>query len=204
MTSRLLVLPFFCIGNFLFAQVVADFETVGSTPALTPTGIVVVNNPDMTGNSSAKVANFQKPAGNWQAMYLDFATEKNTGNNDRLSLKLRSSTQGRVFIKVVNNGATILENWAPDYNTRPNPNTWTECLLDISSIKNQPFDRIEVNASVDNEASANVYLDDVKLLNSQSLNGEPVIGLTISEYQITEGESVQFDASASYDLDGTI
>ena len=204
MTSRFLVLPFLCIGNFLFAQVLADFETAGSTPALTPAGVTVVNNPDATGNASAKVAYFQKPAGNWHAMYLDFSTEKNTGNNDRLSLNLRSSTQGRVFVKIVNNGVTILENWAPDYNTRPNSNTWTECRLDISSIKNQAFDRIEVNASVDNESTANVYLDDLKLLNSQSLNGEPIIGLTVSDYQITKGESVQFDASSSYDTDGTI
>lgn len=204
MTSRFLVLPFLCIGNLLFAQVIADFETAASTPALTPTGVVVTNNPDVTGNPSAKVAYFQKPAGNWQAVYLDFATVRNTGNNDRLSIKLRSSTQGRVFVKIVNNGVTILENWAPDYNSRPLPNTWTECLLDISSIQNQPFDRIEVNASVDNESAANVYLDDIKLLNSQSINGEPIIGLTISNYQITKGESIQLDASASYDTDGAI
>lgn len=204
MTSKFLVLPFLCIGNFLFAQVIADFESAGSTPVLTPAGVTVINNPDATGNPSEKVAFFQKPAGNWQAVYLNFAAEKNIGNNDRLSLKIRSSTQGRVFVKVVNNGLTILENWAPDYNSQPVANTWTECRLDISSIKNQPFDRIEVNASVDNEAAANVYLDDLTLLNSQSLNGEPIIGLTVSDYQITKGESVQFDASSSYDTDGTI
>jgi PKD domain len=204
MISRLLALTFLCIGNFVFAQVIADFETGGSMPVLSPAGVAIVNNPDLTGNPSALVAYFQKPVGNWQAVYLDFAAEKNTANNDRLSIKLRSSTQGRVFIKVVNNGSTILENWAPDYNTRPLSNTWTECLLDISSIKNQPFDRIEVNASVDNESAANVYLDDIKLVNSQSINGEPIIGFTVSDYQITQGESVHFDASTSYDADGTI
>lgn len=186
------------------AQILADFESESSTLALSPAGAVVTDNPDHTGNGSEKVAYFQKPAVNWQAVYLDFATEKNTGNNDRLSFNLRSSTQGRVYVKIISNGSIILENWAPDYNSRPLSNTWTECLLDISTIKNQSFDRIEVNASVDNEAAANVYLDDVKLLNSQSLNGEPVIGLTISDYQISEGESIRFDASASYDSDGTI
>jgi PKD domain len=197
-------LVFICHVNILFAQVIADFETLASTPALTPSGAIVISNPDATGNPSAKVAYFQKPAGNWKAVYLDFASDVNTSSNDRLSLKLRSSTQGRVYVKVVNNGVTILENWAPDYNTQPIPNIWTECVLDITSIKNQSFDRIEVNASVDNEATATVYLDDFKLVNSQSLNGEPVIAFTVSDYLITAGESVQFDATTSYDSDGTI
>lgn len=204
MKSGLLVTYFLCIANLLFAQVLADFETPASTPALTPAGVSVVSNPDATGNASQNVAYFQKPSGNWRALYLDFSTEKNTGNNDKLSLKIRSSTQGRVYVKVVNNGVTILENWAPDYNSRPLPNTWTECLLDIASIKNQPFDRIEINASVDNEATATIYVDDVKLINSQSLNGEPIAAFTLSAYQITQGQSIQFDASDSYDPDGTI
>lgn len=204
MKSGLFVFSFLCIGNILFAQVLADFETPASTPVLTPAGVIVVDNPDLTGNASSKVAYFQKPAGNWRAIYLDFANEKTIGNNDRLSVKLRSSTQGRVFIKVVNNGVTILENWAPDYNSRPLPATWTECILDVSSIKNQPFDRIEVNASVDNEAIATIFLDDVKLQNSLSLNGEPIVGLSISSYRITAGASVNFDASSSYDPDGSV
>lgn len=204
MKSGLLVFYLLCIANVLFAQVIADFETPASTPTLTPAGVTVVSNPDATGNSSSKVAYFQKPAGNWKAIYLDLPADRNTGSNDRLSVKVRSSTQGRVFIKVVNNGVTILENWAPDYNSRPLPNTWTECLLDISSIKNQIFDRIEVNTSVDNEAVATVFLDDVKLINSLALDGEPVVAFTVSDYQITAGESVIFNASDSYDTDGTI
>ncbi|MFN8334548.1 MAG: PKD domain-containing protein [Cyclobacteriaceae bacterium] len=204
MKSGFIVFSFWCIANSLFAQTIADFETPASTPALTPAGVTVVSNPDATGNPSQNVAYFQKPSGNWKAVYLDFSAEKTIGNNDRLSLKVRSSTQGRVFVKIVNNGATILENWAPDYNSKPLPNTWTECLLNIASIKNQPFDRIEINASVDNEATATIFLDDVKLINSQSLNGEPIAAFTLSAYQIIQGQSIQFDASDSYDPDGTI
>lgn len=204
MKSGFIAFSFWCIANSLFAQTIADFETPASTPALTPAGVTVVSNPDATGNPSQNVAYFQKPSGNWKAVYLDFSAEKTIGNNDRLSLKVRSSTQGRVFVKIVNNGATILENWAPDYNSKPLPNTWTECLLDIASIKNQPFDRIEINASVDNEATATIFLDDVKLINSQSLNGEPIAAFTLSAYQIIQGQSIQFDASDSYDPDGTI
>ncbi len=187
-----------------FAQTLADFESPASTPTLTPAGATVVNNPDFTGNSSSKVANYTKPFGNWQAIYLNFASKKNTGSNDRLTFKLRSSTQGRVYVKVVNAGTTILEGWAPDFNVRPEAGKWTECSLNISTILNQEFDRIEVNASVDNDAVANVYLDDFKLLNSLSPNGEPIVDVDLSANEITLGESIQFDASGSTDLDGTI
>lgn len=188
----------------MFAQSLADFESESSTPALSPAGAGVAANPDFTGNSSSKVAYYQKASGNWHAMYLDFSEDKNTGINDRLTFKLRSSTQGRVFVKVVNNGATILENWAPDYNTQPQADKWTECSLNISAILNQEFDRLEINASVDNEAVANVYLDDFKLVNSQSPDGEPILNLTVSDFQVTQGDAVQFDASGSTDSDGTI
>src|SRR5690348_4224106 len=202
--KRLLVLPFFCIGNFLFAQTLADFETAGSTPTLTPAGAVVADNPDFAGNASSKVAYYPKPTGDWHAIYLNFASKKNVGKNDRLTFKLRSGTQGRVFVKVVNAGVTILENWAPEYNFQPPPNTWTECTLDISTIEDAEFDRIEVNASVNNEAAADVYVDDFKLVNSLAPNGEPIVDVVLSANEITLGESIQFDASGSVDLDGTI
>ncbi|MEO7989835.1 MAG: PKD domain-containing protein [Chryseolinea sp.] len=187
-----------------YAQIIADFETAGSTPSLTPSGATVVVNPDVTGNSSSMVAFYTKPSGNWQAIYLNFAAKKNTGSNDRLTFKLRCSTQGRVFVKVVNGGTTILEGWAPEYGFQPEANKWTECTLDISTIKNSEFDRIEVNASVDNEATANVYVDDFKLVNSLSPNGEPIIDAVLSSSEISLGESIEFDASGSTDLDGTI
>lgn len=186
------------------AQIIADFETGPSTPSLTPTGASVVDNPDASGNSSSRVGFYSKPSGNWQAVYLNFATKKNIDINDRLTFKLRSSTLGRVFVKIVNDGTTILEGWAPEYNFKPDPNVWTVCSLDVSTIKNLEFNRIEVNGSVDNEATANIYVDDFKLLNSLSPNGEPIIDTELSSNEITEGESITFDASGSVDPDGTI
>lgn len=187
-----------------FAQTIADFETAGSTPTLSPSGVTVVINPDVTGNASSKVAFYAKPSGNWQAIYLNFAAKKNTGDNDRLTFKLRSSTVGRIYVKVVNGGTTMREGWAPEYSFQPEANKWTECTLDISTITNSEFDRIEINASVDNEATANVYVDDFKLVNSLSPNGEPIINAVLSSNEITLGESIEFDATASTDLDGTI
>jgi len=196
----ILILP----GINSYSQTIADFESPTLTPTLTPAGATVVDNPDKNGNTSDKVALYPKPAGNWQAVYLNFGEKKNVGKNDRLIFKLRSSTQGRVFVKFVNNGTTILEHWAPEYGFQPEANKWTDCSLDISTLTDQEFDRIEVNASVDNEAAANVYVDHFKLANSLSPNGEPIIDVVLSSNEITLGESIQFDASGSIDLDGTI
>ena len=188
------------------AQVIADFETAEKTPSLSPSGAVVLSNPDKSGiNVSDKVGYFPKPASNWQAIYLNFASKQNIGNNDRLTFKLRTSTVGRVFVKIVDGGMTKLENWAPAYSFQPPANQWTECTLDVSSIKNIDFERIEVNASVDNTATADVYVDDFRLYNSLSPNGEPIIELALSpSSKITQGEAIQFDASQSDDSDGTI
>lgn len=198
------VLPLLVMSHVIAAQILADFETAASTPALSPAGAVVTDNPDPLGNSSNKIAYYQKPAGNWHAIYLNFASDKNIGENDRLTFKLRSSTKGRVFVKVVNNGTTIHEAWAPEYAFMPEAGKWTECTLDVSSIQNQEFNRIEVNASVDNESPADVYVDDFKLVNSLSPNGEPIASVVLSPPAVTLGESIQFDASGSIDPDGTI
>ncbi len=93
------ILPLLVMSHFITAQTLADFETAGSTPALSPVGAVVVDNPDLQGNTSSKVAYYQKAAGNWHAIYLNFSSMKNIGENDRLTFKLRSSTKGRVFVK---------------------------------------------------------------------------------------------------------
>ncbi|NBP70206.1 MAG: PKD domain-containing protein, partial [Cytophagia bacterium] len=189
------------------AQVLADFETENTSLSLaTQTGdnASIVSNPDLNGNSSSKVAYYRKASGNWRAILINFSTNKNTGQNDELSFKIRSSTQGRVFVKFIKQGVTILEGWAPDYATQPVANQWATCKLNIATIKNTDFDRIEVNGSVDNTAAADIYLDDFKLSNSLSPNGEPIVGLVLSTYEIEAGESIFFDASSSYDTDGLI
>ncbi|NJM24273.1 MAG: PKD domain-containing protein [Bacteroidia bacterium] len=158
----------------------------------------------MTGNVSANAAYYLKPAGNWHAIYLGFASAKNIGKNDRLTFKLRAGAAGRVYVKVVNGTAVILENWAPAYNFMPAPNTWTECVLDVSSIKDQPFTRLEINAAVDNTQPADVYIDDFALSNSLSPNGEPVIEVSTIPNPVVAGATAVFDASESYDPDGSI
>jgi hypothetical protein len=203
--SSLAALSFLLFFNGLASgQTLADFESVESTPLLSPAGATVVTNPDMNGNSSNNVAHYQKPSGNWHAVYLDFPAKKNISKNDRLTFKIRSATQGRVYVKIINNGSAIVENWAPDYSSQPISATWTEVSFNISSITDQEFDRIEVNASVDNEAVSEVYLDDFKLINSQAPDGQPIVQVLPSSYQVTEGTSIHFDGSGSSDTDGSI
>ncbi len=189
------------------AQVIADFETPAKTPTLSvQDGSVfsVVANPDTNGNASSNVASYQKVAGNWKAIVMDFAAMQNVGLNDQLKFKIRSSTQGRVFVKLFNGGTLVREEWAPEYNFQPLANVWTECTFNTSAIKNLDFNRIQVNASVDNEAVATVYLDDFKLINSLAPNGEPIIDLAASTHNTETGVAVNFDASGSTDIDGTI
>jgi hypothetical protein len=184
--------------------ILADFEDPALAPALSPSGSVIVNNPDANGNPSAKVAYYRKGSGNWMAIYLTFAAKQLVGKNDRLTFKIRSSTKGRVFVKVVNNGQTVREDWAPEYNFQPEANVWTECTLDISSIRDKEFDRLEINGSVDNLSPADIYIDDFRFANSLSPNGEPIIDLTASKTKIFTGESIHLDASGSADNEGSI
>ncbi len=186
------------------AQVIADFENNLSSPTLSGEQAAIANNPDVNGNASSKAAYYKKASGNWKAIYFNFLSVKNTGQADQLTFKIRSSTQGRVFAKVVKGSATLLEDWAPEYAFRPEAGKWIVCTLNIASIKNNEFDRIEINAAVDNEAVADVYLDDFKLVNSKSPNGEPIIDVQLSSDQVLAAENIHFDASSSIDQDGTI
>ncbi len=201
------VFTFFCVVALISCangqHLLADFETDSTIPTLS-NGASVVDNPDQSGNTSARVALFSKPTGNWKSVSFTFATVQNVGLYNQLKFKLRSSTKGRVYVKIYNGSTVILESWAPSYGFMPEAATWTECLQDIASISNQSFDKIEINASVDNEAAASIYIDDIRLTHASSPNGEPVINVTISQEQITAGESIYFDASASFDLEGSI
>lgn len=200
------ILAFFCVVVVISSangqHMLADFETGSTIPTLSSG--TVVDNPDLSGNTSARVALFSKPAGNWKSVSFTFAAAQNTGLYNQLKFKLRSSTKGRVYVKIYSGNTVILESWAPSYGFMPEATTWTECIQDIASINNQIFDKVEINASVDNEAAASVYIDDIRLTHASSSNGEPVIDVTITPNQITAGESMHFDASASFDLEGSI
>jgi hypothetical protein len=187
------------------AQEIANFETPDKTPTLSGTNATVIDNPSKTGiNLSNKVASYKKDAGNWKAIYLDFAGKISVGKNNRLTFKIRSSSKGRVFGKIWNGNSVVVEGWTPEYSFQPEANIWTECVMDLTAAQNQDFTRIEINASVDNQAEANVYIDDIKLFNALSPNGEPIIVLNTSATQVSINQSISFDASQSYDIDGTI
>ncbi|HEY8937690.1 MAG TPA: hypothetical protein VIM65_20830, partial [Cyclobacteriaceae bacterium] len=188
---------FFTSFHSIQAQVIADFETPALTPALSQGGAEVRANPDKTGNPSNYAAYYQKASGNWNALYITFANDQSVGTNDRLTFKMYNSTVGRVYVKVDDGSTVLLESWTPEYNFQPAAGVWTQCSLDITKLKGQTFNKLEINASVDNTAVANVYLDDFKLSNSLSPNGEPILVLSVSSTQITAGQSVHFDASAS-------
>ncbi len=184
----------------LFAQIIADFETPATTPKFGyGKDAKVVDNPDKTGNSSSKVAYYKKEATNWKFIAFDFASKVAIKSNDVLSFKVRSTTKGRVFPKFWLGSTLISEAWANDYNFQPEANKWTECRYDLSKVLNKEFDRIEVAVSVDNEAEADVYLDDFKLYNSASPNGEPIAILKTSALKAQVNQAINFDGSGSYD-----
>jgi hypothetical protein len=202
--KKVLFLPLLFIACLSKAQIIADFESLATTPAISGEQAAVINNPNATGNSSSKVLFYKKTTGNWKSTNLTFTNTINTKKNDRLVFKINSSTQGRVYVKLWNGSTLVKEDWAPEYNFRPEAGKWSETYFNISNIPDKDFNRIEVNASVDNDLAADVYLDDFKLTNSLAPNGEPIVVLTFSPAQIQTGGSILFDASQTYDADGSI
>lgn len=185
-------------------QILADFETPITTPKIVATEAKIIDNPVKTGNSSAKIVSYKKESGNWKYISFEFDTKRNIGQNDLLTFKIYSTTVGRVYAKFWDGTSVPFEQWAPEYNFKPDANKWVECKVDLATAKNRDFTRLEIAVSVDNEAEALVYLDDLKLSNSNSLGGEPVPLFSVSKSIINVGESIDFDASKSIDYDGTI
>lgn len=187
----------------LFSQIIADFETPATTPKFGyGKDAKVIDNPDKTGNSSSKVAYYKKETTNWKFVAFDFSTKIAIKSNDILSFKVRSSTKGRVYLKFWLGSTLLSEAWANEYNFQPEANKWTECKYDLSKVLNKEFDRIEIAVSVDNEAEADAYLDDFKLYNSASPNGEPIAILKSSALKSQVNQALSFDGSGSYDANG--
>jgi PKD repeat protein len=189
--------------NQLFSQIIADFETPATTPKFGyGKDAKLIDNPDKIGNPSSKVAYYKKEATNWKFIALDFPSKIAIKSNDVLSFKVRSSTKGRVYPKFWLGSTLITEAWANDYNFQPEANKWTACSYDLSKVLNKEFDRIEIAVSVDNEAEADAYLDDFKLYNSSSPNGEPFASLKSSALKAQVNQTISFDGSGSYDVNG--
>lgn len=198
-----LFLLLFLTKSQIFSQTIADFETPATTPKIgSGKDAKVVDNPDKMGNLSSKVAYYKKEVTNWKFTSLDFSSKITIKNNDILSFKVRSSTKGRVYPKFWLGSILISEGWANEYNFHPEAHKWTECKYDLSKILNKEFDRIEIAVSVDNEAEADAYLDDFKLYNSASPNGEPIAILKSSALKAQVNQALIFDGSGSYDASG--
>ena len=190
----------------LKAQVVlADFETANTSPAMTPAGIDIVDNPDKSGvNPSSKAGLFNKPSGDWSAFYLTFPSVKNFGtNNTDLIFKIRSDFAARVYVKVWNGSQVVIENWSTNYNFMVAAGAWTDCTFDISTVANKDFTRLEININ-GGSSSGKVYFDDFKLTNPLAANGIPVASFKTSKPKAILGDTVVFDASSSYDFNGQI
>jgi len=204
----LLTLFAFQFALWLPAQIIADFETVGTTPDFTAEGSYgVVDNPDATGsNPSAKVGYYKKITGNWHYVTMNFPSGVNIGYNNTLTFKLRCSSQGRIFAKFWNGSQVLIESWAPDWAFQPPANTWVECKMDLTPAMQKQFTQLQLAACVDNpsEAEADVWFDDVKLSNPELGDGSPKVLFTVSKNKVFIGEEILFDASESYDYDGQI
>ncbi|MBN1187270.1 MAG: PKD domain-containing protein [Bacteroidales bacterium] len=203
---NILILWFLFLGTN--AQVIiADFESPETTPAIIADGGVygVVDNPDPSGiNTSPKVGYYHKLDTNWQYVSMLFPDTFQIGNNNTLTFKLHSSTQGRIFAKFWIGDDILIENWAPDWNFKPTANKWVECTADISPAMKKGFTVLQLAASVDNLAEAEVYFDDVVLSNPNAAAGNPVAVFSASKTLIHVGDSILFDASGSYDPDSFI
>ncbi len=205
MKIKLVLLLILCVKIATAQITLADFETVATAPVMLPQGVVIVQNPDKNlSNSSEKVGLFNKPAGDWKAFYLQWAQPLSipTAHTD-LTFKIRSDFEGRVFVKIWNGSQVVIENWAPDYNFMVTAGKWTDCTLDISTVTNKTFTHLEININ-GGSASGKIYFDDFKLTHPLASSGMPVAHFTASRLKPILGETLVFDASASYDFNGNI
>lgn len=197
------------------AVVIADFETSETTPAISADGGVynIVENPDKSGiDTSNTVGYYFKADTNWQYFTMTFETPVNIGFNNTLTFKVHASSEGRIFAKFWNDGEVLIENWAPDWNFKPDTGEWVLCTMDLTPAMNQEFDVLQIAACVDNEIEegsgtyyeAEVYLDDFELSNPEAGDGSPFVFFSADKSKIENGDSITFDASESYDFDGEI
>jgi PKD repeat protein len=200
------IILLFLILPALNAQMLADFETPAKTPYFHADDTAyVVDNPDKSGiNTSEKAGYYNKIAGNWHFVALEFPDTVKIRFNNTLTFKLRTSTQGRIFAKFWLGTDVVIENWAPNWNFKPAPYTWVECEMDMTPAMGMQFNKLHLAACVDNDAAADVWFDDVKLSNSEAGDGTPRIEFSVSDARVITGEQVSFNAAESYDYDGEI
>lgn len=196
----LLPIFFLAYATFVQGQVFADFETPATTPQVQNGNAQVVDNPFQNDiNPSSKVLRYEKAEGNWHYVAMIFSQPMNFGNSTKMTFKIHSSTQGRVYFKFWNGPSVVIEKWAHNYHEMPAANQWVELEMDVSDAMGMPFTRLEIAAGVDNNAAAIVHLDDFKFSNPMAEEGFPVIEYTIEPMVIYTDSTVTFDASGSFD-----
>ncbi|TVR73098.1 MAG: PKD domain-containing protein [Marinilabiliales bacterium] len=204
-SSKKMVLTFIfmvCYSIF-YAQSFADFETPETTPLVENGNAQVVDNPFQDDiNPSSKVLRYEKAEGNWHYVAMIFSETMNFGNSTKMTFKVHSSTQGRVYYKFWNGSSVVTESWAHNYHNMPEPNEWVELEIDVSTAMGMPFTRLEIAAGVDNNSPAIVYLDDFKFSNPMAEEGYPVIDYKIDPLLIYTDSTVTFDGSGSFDWNG--
>ncbi|MGM0475446.1 MAG: PKD domain-containing protein, partial [Bacteroidota bacterium] len=190
----------------LKAQMLADFETPGTTPPISAEDTAfVTDNPDTTGiNPSEKAGYYHKISGNWHYVSLHFPDTAKIRYNNTLTFKLRTTTRGRIFAKFWLDSLVVTEDWCPSWHFQPSPGMWVECEMDMTEAMGKEFTLLQLAACVDNSAEADVWFDDVKLSNPAAGDGTPVVEFTISDNNIVTGEEITLDASGSFDYDGEI
>ncbi len=206
MLKRILPIVLCLVTMPATSQMLADFETSGTIPVFSAEGeSAVLDNPDKTGiNTSDKVGYYDKLEGNWHYVSMNFTTPVEIGYNNTLKFKVHASQKGRVFAKFWNSDQVLIENWAPVWDFMPEANTWTECHMDLSPVLQKSFTKLQLAVCIDNNAQANVFFDDIELANPELADGFPKVLFTAAPTKITAGDSLSFDASASFDYDGSI
>lgn len=199
MLKRLSILVLLLVSLPGFSQLFCDFESVLTSPVrISGEQAAVRDNPLKTGNPSNKVVFYNKTAGNWKQITLEWDKKIAVNKNDVLSFQINAALQGRVFIKIYNAGQLLKEDWAPRYDFRPATNQWALAEFSVALLAGKEFDKIEIFGAVDNEAQGGIYLDNLKLSHSSSPDGSPVIVLKPFKSRVLLRENIVLDASESF------
>jgi len=229
-----LVLLTFCISAYIWGNAqllqtaVIDFETDSTSVSFSCDGSTYkpVANPDKSGiNTSETVGHYLKSKGEWKYARIVFDSLVPFGFNNTLKFKIYcKDNTGRVFPKIWNTEnpdsavdesrvGIVYEDWCfNNYSFMPTPNTWVECELSLTgnnnydNVQGKFFNVLEIATCIDqsNGTDVDVYFDDIELCNPDAGDGSPFTVFTINHNKFYAGDSVIFNASQSYDYDGTI
>lgn len=135
MLKRLSILVLLLVSLPGFSQLFCDFESAATSPArISGEQASVRDNPLKTGNSSNKAVFYNKTAGNWKQITLEWDKKIAVNKNDLLSFQINAALQGRVFVKIYNAGQLMKEDWAPRYDFRPAANQWALAEFSVASL----------------------------------------------------------------------